>query len=64
MKVFLLLKNNNIYLYSIDIVNISQHINKPIIDNSILLEYNELSIYTKELTNKGYICEIVNKSSL
>jgi len=64
MKVFLLLKNNNIYLYSIDIVNISQHITKPIIDNSILLEYNELSIYTKELTNKGYICEIVNKSSL
>ena len=47
MKVFLLLKNNNIYLYSIDIVNISQHINKPIIDNPILLEYNELSIYTK-----------------
>lgn len=64
MKVFLLLKNNNIYLYSIDIVNISQHINKPIIDNSILLEYNELSNYTKRLTNKGYICEIVNKSSL
>lgn len=64
MKVFLLLKNNNIYLYSIDIVNISQHINKPIIDNSILLEYNELSIYTKKLTNKGYICYIVNKSSL
>jgi len=64
MKVFLLLKNNNIYLYSIDIVNISQHINKPIIDNSILLEYNELSNYTKKLTNKGYICYIVNISSL
>lgn len=38
MKVFLLLKNNNVY--SIDIVNISQFINKTMIDNSILLEYN------------------------
>jgi mannose/fructose/N-acetylgalactosamine-specific phosphotransferase system component IIB len=62
MKVFLLLKNNNVY--SIDIVNISQFINKTMIDNSILLEYNELSTYTKKLTTKGYICEIVNKSFL
>ena len=62
MKVFLLLKNNNVY--SIDIVNISQFINKTMIDNSNLLEYNELSTYTKKLTTKGYICEIVNKSFL
>jgi hypothetical protein len=64
MKVFLTIKNNHIYLYSNDIVNISKYINKPIVDQYIILNYNELSEYTKKLNNNGYICEVITRSSL
>ena len=64
MKVFLKIKDDNIYLYSNDIVKISEYINKPIVDQYIKLHYNELSEYTKKLNRNGYICEVITKSSL
>jgi len=64
MKVFLKIKDDNIYLYSNDIVRISEYINKPIVDQYIILNYNELSEYTKKLNRNGYICEVITKSSL
>jgi hypothetical protein len=64
MKVFLKIKDNNIYLYSNDIVKISECINKPIVDQYIKLHYNELSEYTKKLSRNGYICQVITKSSL
>jgi hypothetical protein len=64
MKVFLKIKDDNIYLYSNDIVKISEYINKPIVDKYIKLHYNELAEYTKKLNRNGYICEVITKSSL
>ena len=64
MKVFVKIKDDNIYLYSNDIVKISKYINKPIVDQYIKLHYNELSEYTKKLNRNGYICEVITKSSL
>jgi hypothetical protein len=64
MKVFLKIKDDNIYLYSNDIVKISKYINKPIVDQYIKLHYNELSEYTKKLNRNGYICEVITRSSL
>tara|TARA_Y100000389_G_C17271954_1_gene418460 strand:+ start:549 stop:746 length:198 start_codon:yes stop_codon:yes gene_type:complete len=59
-----LIKENKIYLYAKNIDNIAKFINKEITNNYILLHYNELSEYTKKLTNNGYICYVLNKSSL
>jgi hypothetical protein len=59
-----LIKENKIYLYANNIENIAKLINKEITNNYILLHYNELSEYTKKLTNNGYICYVLNKSSL
>jgi hypothetical protein len=64
MKVFFKIKDNHIYLYSNDIVKISECIDKPIVDQYIILNYNELSEYTKKLNNNGYICEVITRSSL
>jgi len=64
MKVFLKIKDDKIYLYSNDIVKISEYINKHIVDQYIILHYNELSEYTKKLNRNGYICEVITKSSL
>jgi hypothetical protein len=64
MKVFVKIKDDNIYLYSNDIVKISKYINKPIVDQYIKLHYNELSEYTKKLNRNGYICEVITRSSL
>jgi hypothetical protein len=64
MKVFLKIKDDNIYLYSNDIVKISEYTNKPIVDKYIKLHYNELAEYTKKLNRNGYICEVITKSSL
>ena len=64
MKVFLKIRDDNIYLYSNDIVKISEYINKPIVEQYIKLHYNELSEYTKKLNRNGYICEVITRSSL
>lgn len=64
MKIFFKIKDNNIHLYSNDIVRISEYINKPIVDQYIILNYNELSEYTKKLNRNGYICEVITQSSL
>lgn len=64
MKVFLKIRDDNIYLYSNDIVKISEYINKPIVEQYIKLHYNELSEYTKKLNKNGYICEVITRSSL
>ena len=64
MKVFLKIRDDNIYLYSNDIVRISEYINKPIVEQYIKLHYNELSEYTKKLNKNGYICEVITRSSL
>tara|TARA_Y100000389_G_scaffold73155_1_gene69824 strand:- start:404 stop:598 length:195 start_codon:yes stop_codon:yes gene_type:complete len=64
MKVFLKIKDDKIYLYSNDIVRISEYINKPIVDQYIILNYKELAEYTKKLNRNGYICEVITKSSL
>jgi hypothetical protein len=64
MKIFFKIKDNNIHLYSNDIVRISEYINKPIVDQYIILNYNELAEYTKKLNRNGYICEVITKSSL